>query len=195
MNKDNTTDEIFPDDSSAIKSVGVNSLLSSGHIKQIDNDNDEFDMLGSSLLLHHTVESVTPNELVEMLSMITKITPNVVPGKNNSIVSVATAYGSMIFTNQDKEASWAAKEPEQSILVGVVYCFSQPSYIGPKIQAELNSTLLIGRVVVNDANEVEYRTTLSFRGGRSAENALWEIADFSKEAIMIKMALIELMAE
>jgi hypothetical protein len=192
MNKDNTTDEIFSADPSVIKSVDVNSLLSSGYIEK---DNNEFEMLGSRLLPHHTLDSVTPDTLVEILSMITKVTPDIVHGRNNSIVRVSTAYGCMIFTNQDEKASWSIKEPEQSIIIGVVYRFSQSSYIDPKIQAELNSTLLMGRVVVNDDNEVEYRTTLNFRGGRSAENALWEIAGFSKEATIIKMALIELMAE
>lgn len=187
MNKYNVGDDAFSDGNSDCNAMDVNALLLKGSVEI----NDDLEMQGSAVLLHHSVESVTPESLTEMLTMITKVTPDIMHGPKGSVVCVNTPYGRMIFTNQDPLANWNGDEPDQSVSVGVAYKFSTSPYVSPEIQADINRTVLSGRVVINSNNELEYRTTLGLRGGRSVENVLWDIIAFGKEASTIRLKLMK----
>ncbi|MCI2285924.1 YbjN domain-containing protein [Colwellia sp. MSW7] len=106
-------------------------------------------------------------------------------------VIMTTECGEVVFSNKDKFATWDCIESEESLLIEVAYRFSLPMYLAPKIQANLNRELLFGRVIVDENENVEFRTTINFKGGRSVENVLWNILDFNKEVLAIKNSLFK----
>lgn len=166
----------------------ISDLLSDAN--KASHDDSEFEMKGS-VLLHHLVESINPNSLVDLLSMVTNAQIKLGSGTKGTTVIMASESGDMIFSNNDKLARWKGNECEESLLLEATYRYASPIYIDLKVQAELNRELVFGRIETGEGGRLELKSAIYFRGGRNAENVLWEILELSKEALLIKSALFD----